>query len=115
MANCLGSRSVAIEAKNPDQYTNAQTNLMWDRWKQGESLHQVARLFDRRHSSIRGILAATDGFDRRFGADLGEFINDIFNASTNNVRYIEIRDFAPSLFLDFYRGGILRKFGRFCR
>jgi IS30 family transposase len=34
---------------------------MWDRWKKGESLHQIARLFDRHHSSVRGILAETGG------------------------------------------------------
>jgi IS30 family transposase len=34
---------------------------MWDRWQQGESLHQIARLFDRHHSSVRGILAETGG------------------------------------------------------
>jgi len=35
---------------------------MWDRWQKGESLHQIARLFDRHHSSVRGILAETGGF-----------------------------------------------------
>ena len=34
---------------------------MWDRWQEGESLHQIARLFDRHHSSVRGILAETGG------------------------------------------------------
>lgn len=34
---------------------------MWDRWQKGESLHQIARLFDRHHTSVRGILAATGG------------------------------------------------------
>lgn len=34
---------------------------MWERWKKGESLHQIAQLFDRHHSSIRGILAETGG------------------------------------------------------
>jgi IS30 family transposase len=30
---------------------------MWERWKQGETLHQIARLFDRPHTSIRQVLA----------------------------------------------------------
>ena len=43
------------------RYTDAQKALMWDRWQKGESLHQIARLFDRHHSSVRGILAETGG------------------------------------------------------
>ena len=42
-------------------YTDAQKTLMWDRWQKGESLHQIARLFDRHHSSVRGILAESGG------------------------------------------------------
>jgi IS30 family transposase len=34
---------------------------MWDRWKKGESLQQIAQLFDRNHSSIQPILAETGG------------------------------------------------------
>jgi len=34
---------------------------MWERWRQGESLHQIAQLFDRNHSSIQRILAETGG------------------------------------------------------
>lgn len=43
------------------QYTKSQKAQMWDRWRQGESLHQIARLFDRRHTSVRGILAQSGG------------------------------------------------------
>ena len=42
-------------------YTEADKALMWDRWQKGESLHEIARLFGRSHSSIRGILARTGG------------------------------------------------------
>ena len=42
-------------------YIESQTALMWERWRQGESLQQIAQLFDRGHSSIQGILAATGG------------------------------------------------------
>jgi IS30 family transposase len=42
-------------------YTNTQKAEMWDRWQRGESLHSIARLFDRHHTSVRGILAATGG------------------------------------------------------
>ncbi len=42
-------------------YTESQKVLMWERWQKGESLQQIAQLFDRNHSSIQGILAATGG------------------------------------------------------
>lgn len=42
-------------------YTDTQKALMWDRWQQGESLHQIASLFDRHHSSVRNILAEHGG------------------------------------------------------
>lgn len=42
-------------------YTEAQKALMWERWKNGESLHEIARHFNRFHSSVRGILAETGG------------------------------------------------------
>src|SRR5688572_33171062 len=34
---------------------------MWDSWRQGESLHAIARLFDRYHSVVGGILSRTGG------------------------------------------------------
>ncbi|MBD8637104.1 hypothetical protein IFT65_14625 [Stenotrophomonas sp. CFBP 13725] len=43
------------------QYTDSHKALMWDRWRQGESLHQIARLFDQHHSSVRGVFAETGG------------------------------------------------------
>jgi len=42
-------------------YTESQKVLMWERWRKGESLQQIARLFDRNHSSIQRILAETGG------------------------------------------------------
>ena len=42
-------------------YTESQKALMWERWRKGESLQQIAQLFDRNHSSIQGILAETGG------------------------------------------------------
>jgi len=43
------------------QYTDSQKALMWDRWRQGESLQQIAQLFDRNHSSVSRILAESGG------------------------------------------------------
>lgn len=42
-------------------YTETQKALMWDRWKKGESLQQIAQLFDRNHPSIQRILAESGG------------------------------------------------------
>jgi IS30 family transposase len=42
-------------------YSDSQKALMWERWKAGETLHRIAHLFDRSHSSVHGILAETGG------------------------------------------------------
>jgi IS30 family transposase len=42
-------------------YTESQKALMWERWQKGESLQQIAQLFDRNHSSIQRILAESGG------------------------------------------------------
>jgi len=42
-------------------YTETQKALMWEHWRKGESLRQIARLFDRNHSSVQGIVAETGG------------------------------------------------------
>ena len=36
-------------------YTETQKALMWERWREGESLQTIAQLFDRQHGSVRGI------------------------------------------------------------
>jgi IS30 family transposase len=50
-----------MKQKRRIYYTESQKALMWDRWQKGESLQQIAQLFDRSHSSIQGILARTGG------------------------------------------------------
>jgi IS30 family transposase len=42
-------------------YSETQKGMMWDRWERGESLHDIARLFDRGHFAIQGILTRTGG------------------------------------------------------
>lgn len=42
-------------------YTESQKALMWEHWQKGDSLQQIAQLFDRNHSSIERILAETGG------------------------------------------------------
>ena len=42
-------------------YTDAQKALMWERWKEGWSLQQIAQLFNRAHTSVQKILSRTGG------------------------------------------------------
>ena len=42
-------------------YSAAQRAEIWDRWRRGESMHDIGRLFDRGHSSIFSVLAPTGG------------------------------------------------------
>jgi len=42
-------------------YTASQKALMWERWKAGWTLRQIAKLFDRGGGSVGGILAQTGG------------------------------------------------------
>lgn len=43
-------------------YSGSQRALMWERWKQGWTLHEIGKLFDRTHTSVHRILAETGGF-----------------------------------------------------
>ena len=47
--------------RSPIFYSDSQKALMWERWKAGDTLHQIAHLFDRSHSSVNRILAETGG------------------------------------------------------
>jgi len=49
-------------------YTDAQKALMWERWKQGWTLHQIGQLFNRAHTSVQGILSRTGGIRERQGS-----------------------------------------------
>jgi len=42
-------------------YTETDKALMWDRWRKGDSLEQIAQFFDRRHGSVARILRQTGG------------------------------------------------------
>jgi IS30 family transposase len=46
-------------------YTDAQKAEMWNRWQNGESMHEIARSFDRYHSSIQRILTRNGGIRPR--------------------------------------------------
>lgn len=42
-------------------YSEKQKALMWGRWSKGDSLHTIARLFDRGHSAIFNQLSTRGG------------------------------------------------------
>jgi hypothetical protein len=42
-------------------YSDSQKALMWERWRQGDSLQKIAQLFGRNHPSVERILAETGG------------------------------------------------------
>jgi len=42
-------------------YSSSQRALIWERWRKGDTLHQIARLFDRYHSSVQRIVAESGG------------------------------------------------------
>jgi IS30 family transposase len=46
-------------------YSESQKAVMWDRWQRGESLHDIAQLFDRGHSSVQRILSEAGGIRPR--------------------------------------------------
>ena len=46
-------------------YSEGQKAMMWDRRQRGESLHDIARLFDRGHSSVQRILSEAGGIRPR--------------------------------------------------
>lgn len=45
-------------------YTPEQKAIIWDRYKQGDSLHDIARMFDRYHSSVMPTIHQTGGYHR---------------------------------------------------
>ena len=48
------------------RYSEAEKQFMWDRWRQGDSLHDIARLFDRpNHTSVQRIFSQAGGIRPR--------------------------------------------------
>ena len=46
-------------------FSEADKALMWDRRQQGDSLHAIAGLFDRGHSSVQGVIARLEAYAQR--------------------------------------------------
>lgn len=54
-----------MERRRRIVYSAAQRALIWDRWQKGETLHQIAKHFDRYHPSIQRIVAESGGIRPR--------------------------------------------------
>ena len=80
-------------------YTAAQKAEMWDRWQKGETLHAIARQFDRHHTSVRGILAATGGIrpPERCRSRLALTLAEREEISRGIVRALSLRAIAARL------------------
>ena len=80
-------------------YTDADKELMWDRWQAGESLHAIARLFDRYHPSIQRILAESGGIrpPKRRRSRLALSMSEREEISRGIVAGRSIRSIASSL------------------
>ena len=80
-------------------YTENQKALMWDRWQKGESLQQIAQLFDRNHSSIQRILAESGGIrpDPRCRSRLALTLSEREEISRAVVAGQSIRSIATTL------------------
>src|SRR5471030_137599 len=50
-----------MKYRTRNYYTDSQKALMWERWKEGWTLHQIGQLFDRPHTSIQNILVKSGG------------------------------------------------------
>ena len=47
--------------RNRIKYTAEQKSEIWDRYKRGETMHDIGRAFDRFHSTFSGMIRATGG------------------------------------------------------
>ena len=80
-------------------YSEKQKSLMWDRWQKGESLHSIARLFDRYHSSISGIFTKTGGIrpPKRVRSSIALTLSEREDISRGIVTNLSIRVIAAQL------------------
>ena len=80
-------------------YSASQRALIWDRWQKGETIHQIAGLFDRFHSSIQRILAESGGMrpPERHRSRLALTLTEREEVSRGVVAGSSIRSIAASL------------------
>ena len=51
-SNCRERGMLKMKQRPRIYYTDAQKELMWGRWQQGDSMHTIARLFDRQVAQV---------------------------------------------------------------
>ena len=56
-------------------YSETDQAVMWDRWQKGESLENIAQLFDRGHGSVERILRQTGGMRPPKRAGFGQALS----------------------------------------
>jgi IS30 family transposase len=80
-------------------YTDSDKALMWDRWQKGDSLHSIADLFDRGHSSVQRILGEAGGIrpPQRRRSRLALMFSEREEISRGVVAGHSIRSIAASL------------------
>jgi IS30 family transposase len=80
-------------------YSASQRAVIWDRWRKGETIHQIAGLFDRGHSSIQRILAESGGIRpaERRRSTLALTLSEREEISRGLVAGSSIRSIAASL------------------
>ncbi len=82
-------------------YTPEQKAVIWDRYKQGDSLHDIARVFDRYHSSIMPTIHQTGGYRPpvRKWHRLALSLDESEEVSRELVAKLSIRDIAAKYYL----------------
>ncbi len=80
-------------------YTESDKALMWDRWQKGDSLHAIAHLFDRGHSSVQRIFGEAGGIrpPQRRRSRLALMLSEREEISRGVVAGHSIRSIAMSL------------------
>ena len=80
-------------------YTEAQKSAMWDRWQNGESMADIARSFDRSHTSLENILRGNGGIrpSPRSRSKLALSLAERETISRGLARRLSIRSIAEQL------------------
>ena len=83
--------------RNP--FTESEKGVMWDRWRQGDSLHAIAHLLGATHTSIRRNLLVTGGIQppRRHRSRLALSLSEREEISRGIVAGHSIRCIAATL------------------
>ena len=81
------------------KYTEQQKAEIWDRWKRGETMHDIGRAFDRYHSTFSGMIRATGGIrpPQRWRAKLALTLIEREEISRGLIAGLSLRAIARSL------------------